>query len=89
MKRQVFKLKTGLSAGSLVEITSCEDRGEFWYITFRPIHWLDGKSLDQVCGSHGTQKILKDAKVKPERMPIYVVDAPHYGVGVRAAFTQG
>jgi hypothetical protein len=87
-KRQVFKIKTGLATGSLVEITSCEDRDDYWYITYRPIRWLDGQSINLTCGSHGAQKIYKDAKIKPERMPIFVDNAPHYGVGVRAAFTQ-
>jgi len=88
MKRQAFRLNKGLSAGSIVEIVSCEDRGNFWYITYIPVYRIDNEWVDVTCGSFGSQKIYKDRiEDKPTRLPILVEDAWHLGVGVRAGYT--
>jgi hypothetical protein len=84
-KRQVFKLVEGKDAGTLVEITSCEDRGDYWYISFKPIYILDGKHLPYVMG-FGATRVKKNGP-KPERQSIFVDEAPRYGVGARVAWT--
>lgn len=88
MKCQAFLLNKGLSAGSIVEIVSCEDRGSFWYITYIPVYRIDNEWVDVTCGSFGSQKIYKDRiEDKPTRLPIFVEDVAHLGVGVRAGCT--
>ena len=88
MKRQAFRLNKGLSSGSIVEIVSFEDHGDFWYITYVPVIRIDNEWIEVTCGSFGSQKIFKDRpEDKPTRLPIFVEDAPYLGVGVRAGFT--
>lgn len=89
MERQAFKFPENASklhAGLLVEITSCEDRGDFWYVNYRPLTCLDGKRIQLDAGSFGAARVRKDGP-KPQRMPIRVRDVPNYGVGQRAGFT--
>lgn len=89
MERQAFRFPEGISklhASLIVEITSCEDRGDFWYVSYRPLIWLDGKPLQQNAGSFGGARIPKDGP-KPERLNIRVRNCSEYGVGVRAGFS--
>ena len=88
MKRQAFKFPESANkphAGLIVEITSCEDRGEYWYVSYRPLTWLDGKPIQRYAESFGAARIAKDGP-KPERLPIRVRDIRRYGVGQRAGF---
>ena len=88
MKRQAFRLNKGLSSGSIVEIISCEDRGNFWYVTYVPVSRIDNEWIEVTCGSFGSQKIFKDCpEDKPTRLPIFVEEASHLGVGVRAGYS--
>ena len=85
--RQAFRLPArGLAANTIVEITSCEDRGEFYYISYTPVRWLDGKMINQDQGLFGSMKIKKGGE-KPTRLDIFVKDMPSYGIGQRAAFS--
>ena len=86
--RQAFRLPNrGLAANAIVEITSCEDRGEFYYISYVPVKWLDGKMINQDQGLFGAIKIKKTGE-KPQRLKIFVRDTPSYGIGQRAAFSM-
>ena len=92
MERQAFQMPEGagrLCSGLIVEITSCEDRGGYWYVSYRPLTWLDGKRIQADAGSFGAARIRKhEDAAKPKRLPIRVRDVPHYGVGQRAGFTM-
>ena len=78
--KQVFKMPESkkLCGGLLVNITFCEDRGDFYYVGYRPIKILDGKCIQSDAGHFGAARINKNGP-KPERQPIFLCDAPKDG----------
>lgn len=85
-----YKTDRRLNAEVLVQISSCEDRGEYWYVTWHPIpRFTDGTRCPHIndLGAHGASRFYKDGTrgEKFRRAPYVVVDAPRFGIGQIAA----
>lgn len=85
-----YKTDRRLGVEVLVQISSCEDRGDFWYVTWRPLlRFIDGTRCPHadLQGAHGASRFYKtEAKGdKFRRAPFKVVDAPAFGIGQIAA----
>lgn len=92
MSAQAFYMTDRTFGEVLVEVSAWEDRGEYWYVTWRPVYWLDGKSVPNSSnlGAHGTKKFYKDRRHGDtfRRAPVMLKAAPHMGVGVVAGYTM-
>ena len=70
----------------LVQVSSCEDRGDHYYVSWHPVHrFCDGHDVpgSYNLGSHGCTRFYKDKRYGEtfRRAPYKVVDVPRFGVG--------
>lgn len=75
----------------LVEVCHVEDRGDYWYVTWAPVHWLNGARVEgsDMLGRFGCARVEKTpGQWTPTFVPTSAVvkDQPSYGLGVRAAW---